>query len=229
VTTFVITDRISATSAPVLEALRGAEYVFFAGGDQCNYVKLFNGNAVEEEIRALYARGGAIGGTSAGMAIQGKATYDACNDASSQSKLALADPYNPEISFTTDFFDWPFLENVVTDTHFAQRNRMGRLFAFIARQLREGNTADFLGIAADERTAVLVDNRGIAQVVGNGPAYFVLGDHFPEVALPGQPLTYCGFKIWRAPSGLSFDLRHRPAYGFYTVDVVNGVLSRDPY
>jgi len=229
VTTFVITDRNSAASAEVLQALRDAEYVFFAGGDQCNYVKLFNGGTVETLLRALYARGGAIGGTSAGMAIQGKASYDACNDASAQSVLALADPYNDEISFTTDFFDWPDLGDTITDTHFAQRNRMGRLFAFIARQLRENDVPDFLGIAANERTAVLIDGRGTAQVLGEGPAYFVLGDHFPERALPGQPLTYCGFKIWRAPSGLSFDLRHRPATGFYTVDVNEGVILRDPY
>ncbi|MEA2489942.1 MAG: hypothetical protein QOH21_1734 [Acidobacteriota bacterium] len=229
VTTLVVTDRLSAESAAVVNAVRNAEYVFFAGGDQCNYVKLFNGGAVQVELRVLYTRGGAIGGTSAGMAIQGKASYDACNDASAQSALALADPFNDEISFTTDFLDWPDLGNVITDTHFAQRNRMGRLFAFIARQLRESEARDFLGIAANERTAVLVDGRGLAEVIGEGPAYFVLGDHFPERALPGQSLTYCGFKIWRAPSGLSFDLRHRPATGFYTVDVNDGVILRDPY
>ncbi|HEX8252763.1 MAG TPA: Type 1 glutamine amidotransferase-like domain-containing protein [Thermoanaerobaculia bacterium] len=229
VSSFVITDRMSAVSAEVVNAVRDAEYVWFAGGDQCNYVKLFNDSEVETQLRALYARGGAIGGTSAGMAIQGKSTYDACTDASAQSTLALADPYNHEISFTTDFFDWNDLEHVITDTHFAQRNRMGRLMAFIARQLREQPVGHFLGIGGNERTAILVDDRGMAHVVGEGPAYFVLGDHFPERALPGRPLTYCGFKIWRAPSGLSFDLRHLPPTGFYTVDVNEGVLSRDPY
>ncbi|HEY0158974.1 MAG TPA: peptidase S51 [Thermoanaerobaculia bacterium] len=229
VTTFVVTDRMSASGAEVAGAVRDAEYVFFAGGDQCNYVKLFNDGPVEEQLRALYARGGAIGGTSAGMAIQGKAAYDACNDASAQSKLALADPYNHEISFTTDFFDWRDLEHVITDTHFAQRDRMGRLFAFIARQLRELDVDRFLGIGGNERTAVLVDGRGMAHVFGAGPAYFVLGDHFPERALPGLPLTYCGFKIWRAPSGLSFDLRHLPTGGFYTVDVNEGVIVGEPY
>ena len=229
VTSLVITDLHSAQSAEVLRAVGDAEYVFFAGGDQCNYVKLFLNGPVEELLRRLYARGGAIGGTSAGMAIQGKAIYDACNDASAQSVLALADPYNHEISFTTDLFDWRDLENVITDTHFAQRDRMGRLFAFIARQLRESDRDDFLGIAADERTAVLIDARGLAQVFGAGPAYFVLGDHFPERALPGQRLTYCGFKIWRAPSGLSFDLRNRPEHGYYVVDVNDGVILQNPY
>ena len=229
VTTFVITDRGSAVRNDVLSAVRNAEYVFFAGGDQCNYTRYFNENAMEQTVRAVYARGGAVGGTSAGMAIMGRSIYDACNDASAQSKLALADPYNDEISFTTDFFDFRYMENVITDTHFAQRDRMGRLMAFIARQLRELPIDSFLGIAANERTAVLVDERGIATVVGEGPAYFVLGDHFPEQALPGQPLTYCGFKIWRAPSGLAFDLAHHPRTGFATIDVRDGVIVQNPY
>ncbi len=229
VTTFVITDRSSSSRADVLKAVRDAEYVFFAGGDQCNYTRYFNESALEAMVREVYARGGAIGGTSAGMAIQGRSIYDACNDASAQSRLALADPFNDEISFTTDFFDWRFMENVITDTHFAQRDRMGRLFAFIARQLRELPVDSFLGIAANERTAVVVDERGLATVHGQGPAYFVLGDHFPEHAVPGQPLTFCGFKIWRAPTGLAFDLARRPRSGFTTVDVQDGVIVQNPY
>jgi cyanophycinase len=229
VSTFVITDRSSSSRADVIAAVRNAEYVFFAGGDQCNYTRYFNESPVEEAVRAVYARGGAIGGTSAGMAIMGRSIYDACRDASAQSKLALADPYNDEISFTTDFFDWRFMENVITDTHFAQRDRMGRLFAFIARQLQELPVDSFLGIASNERTAVLVDERGIATVVGEGPAYFVLGDHLPEHASPGQPLTFCGFRIWRAPSGLAFDLVHRPRTGFVSVDVRDGVIVQNPY
>jgi cyanophycinase len=229
VTTFVITDRISAARPEVVEAVRKAEYVFFAGGDQCNYVRLFNEGPVETAIRDVYKRGGAIGGTSAGMAIQGRVIYDACNDASSQSKLALADPFNQEISFTTDFFDWRYMDDVVTDTHFAQRDRMGRLFAFIAQQLREPARDSLLGIAANERTAVLVDAKGSARVVGEGPAYFVRGDHFPEHAVPGQPLTFCGFHVWRVATGESFDLANRPHSGGYTVDVNDGVILQNPY
>lgn len=229
VTTLVITDRSTSRRDDVVAAVRDAEYIFFAGGDQCNYVKYFMDTPIETMVRAVYARGGAVGGTSAGMAIMGKSTYDACTDESAQSKLALADPYNHEISFTTDFFEWQFMDRVITDTHFAQRDRMGRLMTFIARQLRELPVDSFLGIAANEKTAVLVDDRGLATVVGQGPAYFVLGDHFPERTLPGQPLTYCGFKIWRAPSGLAFDLAHRPPTGFTTIDVNDGVILQNPY
>ena len=106
---------------------------------------------------------------------------------------------------------------------------MGRLLAFIARQLREESVPSFLGIAANEKTAVLVGPDGVGTVVGAGPAYFVLGDHFPERALPGQPLTYCGFKLWRVPSGGTFDLAHRPTTPGYTIDVNDGVILTNPY
>lgn len=229
VETLVITDRSTPYREDVIRSVRNAEYVFFAGGDQCNYERFLNGTPVAQAVRDVYARGGAVGGTSAGMAIQGQSIYDACNDASSQSSLALADPYNDEISFTTDFFAWPPLAGVITDTHFHQRDRMGRLLAWLARQMRELPVDSFLGIAANERTAVLVDARGIAEVVGEGPAYFVLADHMPEQALPGKPLTYCGFRIWRAAAGLSFDLANRPRTGAKVVDVNNGVILQDPY
>jgi cyanophycinase len=229
VETLVITDLASASDARVVDAVRHAEYVFFAGGDQCNYVRLFKPGPIAAALRDLYARGGAIGGTSAGMAIMGAAIYDACNDASATSANALRDPYNDEISFTYRLFDFPYLGDVITDTHFAQRDRMGRLLAFLARQVREQRKPSALGIASNEKTAVLVDGHGLATVVGAGPAYFVLADHFPERALPEQPLTYCGFRLWRVAAGQTFDLAHRPTTGDYGVDVNDGVILSNPY
>ena len=55
-----------------------AEIVFFAGGDQCNYVRLIKGTALEAAVEAVHARGGGVGGTSAGEAIQGEIVYDSC-------------------------------------------------------------------------------------------------------------------------------------------------------
>lgn len=229
VTTLVITDRSSSWRQDAIDTVARAEYVFFAGGDQCNYARFFNEAGIERAVRSVYARGGAVGGTSAGMAILGRSVYDACNDASASSKNALADPYNDEISFTTDFFDWRYMGDAITDTHFAQRDRMGRLLAFLARAVRELDAPSFLGIAANERTAVLIDPRGIATVAGEGPAYFVLADHIAERAEPGRPLTYCGYKIWRVASGLSFDLVTRPGWGYATIDVQDGVILSNPY
>ena len=53
----------------------------------------------------------------------------------------------------------------------------------------------------NEVTSLEVDKNGLATVMGDGPAYFVLADHAPEVCQAGVPLTYSNFKIWKVPRG----------------------------
>lgn len=228
VETLVIKSREEAESADVEATVRGAEVIFLAGGDQCNYVRYFKGGRVGRAVEAVHARGGGVGGTSAGLAIQGEFSYDGCAG-SSQSKNALADPYHKEITFTYDFFRWPPLRGTITDTHFVKRDRMGRTLAFIARQIRDGKARRVLAVAVNEKTSLVVNRRGHARVLGDGPVYFVLGDHPPELCEPGQPLTFSGYKIWKISSGGTFDLRRRPTTGYYPVSVETGRLSANPY
>ena len=228
VETLVITSARDSNTAAVETTVRNAEVVFFAGGDQCNYVNFFKGTRVEAAVESVYARGGAVGGTSAGEAIMGEFTYDACRGSVTSSQ-ALLDPFHRYVTFTYDFFNWADTFDVIFDSHFFQRDRMGRTLAFVARQIRDGRATSALGIGVNEVTSVVVDRNGLAHVMGDGPAYFVLADHAPEVCEPGTPLTHSNFKIWKVASGGTFDLRNRPATGFYTVSVNNGQLSADPY
>lgn len=228
VETLVITSSRDSNTTSVENTVRNAEVVFFAGGDQCHYVRYFKGTRVETAVESVYARGGGVGGTSAGLAIQGEFTYDACVGSVTSSQ-ALLDPYHRYVTFTYDFFNWANMNDVITDSHFVTRDRMGRTMAFIARQIRDGKAASALGMAVNERTSVVVDKNGLARVMGDGPAYFVLGDHMPEVCESGTSLTYSNFKIWKIAAGANFDLRNRPTTGFYTVSVNNGTLSSDPY
>ncbi len=228
VETLVITSAKDANTAAVETTVRNAEVVFFAGGDQCDYVKNFKGTRVETAVEWVYARGGGVGGTSAGLAIQGEFTYDACLGSVTSSQ-ALLDPYRRDITFTYDFFDWAHMGDVITEQHLVPRDRMGRTLVFLARQIRDGRASSALGMAVNEATSVVVDKNGLAQVIGNGPAYFVLADHFPEVCEPRTPLTYSNYKIWKVPAGGTFNLASRPTTGFYLVSVTGGALSRDPY
>jgi cyanophycinase len=228
VETLVITSARDSNTAAVEDTVRKAEVVFFAGGDQCNYVNYFKGTRVETAVESVYARGGGVGGTSAGTAILGQFTYDGCAG-SAVSADALANPYHRTITFTYDFFNFANLQGTITDSHFAQRDRMGRTMSFIARQIKEGRAASVLGVAVNEVTSVVVDRNGLATVMGDGPAYFVLGDHAPEVCQAGTPLTYSNFKIWKVPSGGTFNLQNRPTTGYYLRSVTNGVISSNPY
>jgi cyanophycinase len=226
VETLVVTSAAEADLPEVEETIRRAEVVFFAGGDPCDYVRFFKGTRVEAAVDSVYARGGGVGGTSAGAAIQGDFGYDAC-DGSVASSEALADPYG-RVSFT-DGFAWPHFEDTITDTHFVARDRMGRTLAFLARQIEDGRARKALAVAVDEQTSVVVDGRGLARVMGDGPAYFVLADHRPEVCRPGAPLSYSGYKVWKVAAGGTFDLARRPTDGYYPVSVTRGVLAADPY
>jgi cyanophycinase len=228
VETLVITSAKDSNTAAVETTVRNAEVVFFAGGDQCDYVKNFRGTRVETAVEAVYARGGGVGGTSAGEAIQGEFTYDGCAG-SAVSSQALLDPYRRDITFTYDFFNWAHMEDVITDSHFVTRDRMGRTLAFLARQIRDGRASSALGMAVNEATSVVVDKQGLARVIGDGPAYFILAEHFPEVCEPRTPLTYSNYKIWKVPAGGTFNLARRPTNGFYLISVTGGALSGDPY
>ncbi|HSS48065.1 MAG TPA: peptidase S51, partial [Thermoanaerobaculia bacterium] len=90
-------------------------------------------------------------------------------------------------------------------------------------------TESALAIAVDEVTSVEVDRRGLATVVGTGSAYFIVADHAPETCVAGTPLTYSNYKIWKVPAGGTFDLKNRPATGYYLRSVNNGVIDQNPY
>lgn len=187
--------------APQLE---GADAVFFAGGDQADYVR-WKPTALVRAIRTLWRRGGVIGGTSAGLAIQGAMAYDSVaadrlhpNDDAYEvrSPSALRHPFEPEISFTNRMFAWPPLENTITDTHFVRRKRFGRLVVFLARIEREKHlrTGTFYGLGIDERSELTVDARGMATLREYaGPGYRTQGAyliHLLRVHLVrGKPLT----------------------------------------
>lgn len=247
VRTFVIASTTGANHADVDAAIRGSAIVFFAGGNQCDYVKYFKGTKVETATKAVYAAGGAVGGTSAGEAILGTHVFDSCGG-TIDSAMALSDPYDRKITFTYGFFNFAAngLSNTMTEQHFSARDRMGRLLSFLARQIKDGKTSSILGIAVNEETSLVVDRLSVGRVVRNDgvtvytnasytdplpPAstapfvYFILANHAPEVCVSRQPLTYIGYKVWKRGFGETFNLAALPATPDYTLDVVDGVIT----
>ena len=223
---YVITDRDSANRRDVERSVRDAEVVWFAGGDQCNYIRWIKGTRVHHAVERVFRRGGGVGGNSAGLAIQGDVVYDACPDVSAASKDVLADPFHRDVSLSSDFFRWPALRGTITDTHFHQRDRFGRLVVFLARSFR-GKRIDGIGI--NEQTSVIVTPDQKGKVIGPGAAYLLVVDHPAEVLEKGKPLTYRGLKVWKFTAGDTIDFEHRPTGGYRTLDVVEGKLSADPY
>lgn len=224
--TITITKPTGANDATATADIAKAEIVYFAGGDQCNYVG-WKGSSVYNAVLNVVARGGGVGGGSAGEAIQGEYIYDGCQGSATSSD-ALANPYDNSISFSYDFFHWPHLGQVFTDSHFVERDRMGRLMSFLARQIQDGKTSAAYGLGIDRDTAVLIDSHGRGQVYGN-VAYVVLADHQPEVCAPRAALTFSNYKIWKLADGSTYNFANRPTSGYYLRSVADGVISSDPY
>ena len=223
----VITDRESSSRPDVIESVRNAEVVFFAGGDQCNYIRWIKGTPVEEAVESVYRRGGAVGGTSAGLAIQGEIAYDACPNQSAVSADVLKDPFSVDVSLSRGFFEWPPMRHIITDTHFKKRDRMGRLLVFLARAAAEDSKV--IGFGVNEGAVAIMDKDGRAIVFGTGPVNVIVADHRAEVLERGKPLTYRGYKIWHFDAGQTVNMKSLPAEGYKTIDVIEGKLSGDPY
>jgi cyanophycinase-like exopeptidase len=224
--TITITKASGANDAAATADVQKAEIVYFAGGNQCNYVG-WKGSSIYNAVLGVAARGGGVGGGSAGEAIQGEFVYDGC-EGSATSSEALANPYDNSISFTYDFFHWQNLGQIFTDSHFVERNRMGRLMVFLARQIQDGKTSAAYGLGIDGDTAVVIDKNGHGQVYGN-VAYVVLADHQPEICAPRAALTFSNYKIWKLPAGSTYNFANRPAGGYYPVSVTNGLIDGDAY
>lgn len=224
-TTITIPDSRGASLDRLAATIREAEVFYFAGGNQCNYVE-WRRSAVHEAVRAVGNRGG-VGGGSAGLAIQGAAIYDGCAG-STRSTEALADPYHSTISFAAPLFEWTALERVITDSHFRERDRMGRLLAFVARQTADG-TVPFFGLGVNGSAAVVVDAAGKGRVYG-GTAYLLRGNQAPDTVRAERPLTYGPVDVVPLRKGARYDFRTRPrTEAAYLIGAETGTLSSSPY
>ncbi|GAB3169504.1 hypothetical protein FHX75_12575 [Micromonospora palomenae] len=227
-TTLTLTAARDGDNAQVNTDIRNAEFVYFAGGDQCRYVA-WKGTALEASVESVVAKGGGVGGGSAGHHVNSDIVYDACA-ASTTSAIALDDPYDRSLTFTTGMFRWPNYANTINDSHFVTRDRMGRTMAFVARAIKDGRTSGgkAWGVGVEEGASLYIDRNGLATLSGPS-AYVVLGDHQPEIAVAGQPLTYSNFKIWKLTSGQTYHFANRPTCGYYLRSVNAGVPSSSLY
>lgn len=226
VETIVFQEASAAYDPFVLQTIENAEALFIAGGDQWKYVDYWRGTPVEDAIHALRDQGVPIGGTSAGLAVLGEFYFSAQNG-TVYSHEALADPYNMYMTLGNDFLEFPHLSGVITDSHFQERDRMGRLVGFLARIVQDGWAGQARGIAVDEVTALVVEADGTATRLGSGNVYFLETPGAPEVCQPGQPLTFLNVSVYRLSDGGSFDLATWTGQGgtAYTVSAEDEVLT----
>lgn len=187
--------------------LADADAVFIKGGDQGDYYDAWNDTGLEEGILRVAARGGGVGGTSAGaMALPGFA-FAGGRDLTSTDVLTdsfthyLDDRSDGGSGIHDDFLG--LLPGVLVDTHFTQRARLGRLAGLLARGVADGQ--DFYGVGIDEQTCITVHS-GVATVSGVGGVTLLHPASEAPLRGPGAPLVWSGLPLHRLVEGASFDV-----------------------
>jgi cyanophycinase len=156
--------------------LKTATAVWLVGGRQWRLVDSYAGTRTEAEIKAVLARGGVVGGTSAGASIQ--ASY-LVRGARAGNELMMAPGYEEGFGL---------MRGVAIDQHVTARHREGDLDAVVAKH------PDLLGIGIDQSTAIEVA-RDRFTVLGAGHVFIHDGREQPN-----------GGRYYLLKSGDRFDL-----------------------
>ena len=200
VETIVFNGTFAVNDTYIHQKIKQAEAIWFAGGDQWNYISFWRDSPIDSLINeGIENRDVVVGGTSAGMAILGNPYFSAQNGTVT-SGIALSNPYHSDVTVdNTPFLDAPFMGNVISDTHYDDPDRKGRHMVFLARMVKD-NGVIAKGIACDEHTAVCIDENGLARIYGEFPssndnAYFLqvnceLADPTPEMCQSGLALDW---------------------------------------
>jgi cyanophycinase-like exopeptidase len=259
VETLVIPSIEAANDEKVNAIVGRANAVFIAGGDQADYIRYWKGTRLDATLKDLMARNIPLGGTSAGLAVLGQFDYAALNGTVT-SRQALSNPYNKYMTLdpsplatTGGFIAPPALANLITDSHLDTRDRMGRLFAFVARLVRRdgstgcgggilpagGATGTARGIGIGVETALLVqgERAGVTARRVTNPStttesavYFVRPLNPPTACIDGKPLTMTTVEVQKlADSGTVFNLGEWSGLKPRTFDAVSGELTASPY
>lgn len=120
--------------------LRDADAVWFNGGRQWNIVDSYAGTLTYKEFHNVLARGGVIGGSSAGATIQGE--YLVRGDTSGPNVMMTNEP-NHQRGFE-------FLRKTAIDQHINTRNRWDDLIPVMTKW------PNLLGLGLSEGTAIIV-------------------------------------------------------------------------
>lgn len=195
-------DRAQAASDSVAALLDGATGVWFGGGDQARLADVLRGTATERAIKARYAAGAVIGGTSAGAAVMSAVmiTGDERHPGGTRpdSTLSWGTIARGNVVTAPGF---ALVSDVIIDQHFLRRRRHNRLVSLVLE--REPH----LGAGIDESTALLVRPDGTWLV--RGTSVVVIYDARAATRTGGEApaLGASGIVMHVLPAGSTFDPR----------------------
>ena len=145
--------------------------VFFVGGDQRRYIDALKKNNIEspllKAIEGIYKNGGIIAGTSAGTNILCKNSIGGGTSEEALLNRVVTKDEDDDGTKLLILQGLGLAEDVIFDTHFETRGRLGRLSDAVVL------TGSKHGIGISEKTAVILSPDNTIEVVGYGSILFV--------------------------------------------------------
>ncbi len=189
--------REEANSQVNIDRLRKADIVMFTGGDQLRLSSIIGGTAFHHLLLQKYEEEPfVISGTSAGAAAS---SNNMIYQGSSNGALLKG-----EVKITGGL---GFINNVIIDTHFVQRGRIGRLMYACA-----SNPIN-LGIGLGEDTGLLITDGKKMEAVGSGLIILVDGTNMRDTNLTdvemGAQVSIENLIVHVMAIGDIFDLRDK--------------------
>lgn len=195
--TMDIRERTDTGNKEFLKRIQQAEGILFTGGNQLRLTSILGGTKFSDILFDRYRNEPiVIAGTSAGaMAMSDTMIYGGL------SHEALL---KGEVHFSPGF---GLLSDVIIDTHFVKRGRIGRLFQAVA-----SNPAS-LGIGLGEDTGLLIKGGDIKESIGSGLVIIVDGysirySNFAHIE-QGEPISIENLSVHVLVPGDKFILSKR--------------------
>lgn len=172
-----IERREQTNDSEVLKRIQEADVVMFTGGDQLRLTSILGGTKFHDILLDKYQNEEFIyAGTSAGAAA---ASNNMIYQGSSHEALLKG-----EVKITSGL---SLIQNVIIDTHFVQRGRIGRLFQVVVGNPRT------MGIGLGEDTGLLITNNNQMEAIGSGLVILVDGRSIMDTNLTqvelGRPIS----------------------------------------
>ncbi|MES2514270.1 MAG: cyanophycinase [Bacteroidota bacterium] len=192
-----IRTREEANEAKNIERLQNADVVMFTGGDQLRLTSIFGGTAFHHLLLERYENDHfIISGTSAGAAAS---SNNMIYQGSSSEALLKG-----EVKITGGL---GFINNVIIDTHFVQRGRIGRLMYACA-----SNPIN-VGIGLGEDTGLLITEGKNMEAIGSGLIILVDATHMRHTNITdvemGEPVSIDNLTVHVMSYGDNFDLKSK--------------------
>jgi cyanophycinase len=190
-----IRTREEANRPEYIERLKKADVVMFTGGDQLRLSSIFGGTQFHQLLLEKYEKEDfIISGTSAGAAAS---SNNMIYQGSSSEALLKG-----EVKITGGL---GFINNVIIDTHFVQRGRIGRLMYACA-----SNPIN-IGIGLGEDTGLLISSGHKMEAIGSGLVILVDATNMRNTNITdvdmGEPVSIDNLTVHVMSYADKFDLK----------------------